>query len=347
VILSSNGLILVNIPESESGAASGVIAPLVLDRSDVTALLPPMPELVDLVTETYRQAAAGAVDVPSKIGVHTDRPHSFFHAMPAWLGARREAGMKWVSYFPGSQAVPDSDATAIMILNEPEAGRPVAIMEAMQLTNARTAACGIFAAMHLAPAEAKHLGLIGCGALPSWTVPELARRFPSMRSASVFSRREPSRAAFAKRISAETGLSVTPVDTARAAVEGADIVLSAIPQGPPPIARGAWLEPGALVVAFDILGTWGDDALGRFGLLATDSLPRLQSIIASQRAPARLPDRIVSFDEIAATGKLPGGAVEGPVLAVPSGVASLDVAVAWAVYRRAKEIGRGRPVRLF
>ena len=66
--------------------------------------------------------------------------------MPAWLGGQREAGMKWVSYFPGSQAVPDSDATAIMILNEPEAGRPVAIMEAMQLTNARTAACGIFAA---------------------------------------------------------------------------------------------------------------------------------------------------------------------------------------------------------
>lgn len=338
---------MVNIPEPESEAAAGVIAPLVLDRSDVAALLPPMPELVDLVSETYRQAAAGAVDVPSKIGVHTDRPLSFFHAMPAWLDARREAGMKWVSYFPGSQAVPDSDATAIMILNEPETGRPVAIMEAMHLTNARTAACGIFAAMHLAPSGPEHLGLVGCGALPSWTVPELTQRFPSLKSASVFSRRGSSREAFAERIAAETRLAVSPVDTARAAVEGADIVLSAIPQGPPPIAKGAWLKPDALVVAFDILGTWDDEALGRFGLLATDSLPRLQNIVDNQRASARLPDRIVSFDEIAAAGKLPGGAAEGPVLAVPGGVASIDVAVAWAVYRLALQSGRGQTVRLF
>jgi len=326
---------------------AGGIAPLVLDRSDVTDLLPPMPELVDLVTETYRQAAAGAVDVPSKIGVSTDRPLSFFHAMPAWLGRQREAGMKWVSYFPDSRATPDSDATAIMILNEPEAGRPVAIMEAMHLTNARTAACGIFAAIHLAPQEPVHLGLIGCGALPSWTVPELAQRFPSLRSASVFSRRASSREAFAERVTSGTGLAVTPVDTAAGAVEGADIVLSAIPQGPPPIAKGAWLKPNALVVAFDILGTWDDEALGRFGLLATDSLPRLQNIIASQRTSARLPDRIASFEEIATAGELPSGDAEGrPVLAVPGGVASIDVAVAWAVYRRALESGRGRTVRL-
>lgn len=323
-----------------------MIAPLILDRADVEALLPPMPEIVGIVKETYRQSAAGQVDSPTKIGVHPKRPFSFLHAMPASLRHSGEIGMKWVSYFPGSGAAPDSDATAIMILNEPEAGRPVAIMEAMQFTNARTAACGIFAAEMLAPADPERLGLIGCGALARWTAPELARRFPSLKTASVTSKRARSREAFATKLSAETGLEVAPVDSVQEAIEGADIVLSAIPQGPPPIAKGKWLKPGALVVAFDILGTWDDHALARFGLLATDGLPRLENIMATKRTGARLPDRILSFDELA-TGAPFERSADQPVLAVPSGLASLDVAIAWEIYRRAATEGRGRRIELF
>lgn len=315
-------------------------------RADVEALLPSLPEIVDLAEGVYREAAEGLADAPTKIAVHPDRPLSFWHAMPASLTARREAGMKWVSYFPGSAVTPDSDATAALILNDPDDGRPVAIMEAMHLTNARTAACGVFAAHHLAPAAPVRLGLIGCGALPSWTTPALAEKFPSLRTANVTSRRPESRGAFADRMSSETGLKVEPVDTVEAAVVDADIVISAIPQGPPPVAQGTWLKPGALVIAFDILGTWDDDALARFGLLATDGLPRLENIIATQRPSAALPEKIVTFDALASDTAALWRPPDAPVLAVPSGVASLDVALGWEIFRRAETAGRGRRVGL-
>ena len=325
----------------------GAIEPLVLDRDDVADLMPSLAEIVDLASAVYRESANGAVEVPTKIGIRPDRPLSFLHAMPAWLGARREIGMKWVSYFPGSDATPESDATAVMILNDPDSGLPVAIMEGMHFTNARTAASGIFAAGHLAPVNPVHIGLIGCGALQSWTLPELARLYPSMKSASVTSRRTESRNEFALRLSAETGVSVSPVNTVKEAVESADIVVSAIPQGPPPVAQGAWLKPGALVIAYDILGTWDDAALARFGLLATDGLPRLENIIATQRTSASLPDHIVSFDDLAANdGVTESSNQDKPVLAVPSGVASLDVALAWEIYRRAEFEGRGHRIKL-
>ena len=321
------------------------IDPLILGRADVEAIMPSLTEVVDLVEGVYREAAGGAADAPTKIGVRPDRPLSFLHAMPAWLGGRRELGVKWVSYYPDSGAVPDSDATALMVLNDPDTGVPVAIMEGMHFTNARTAASGIFAAAHLVRGAPKTVGLIGCGALQAWTFPELVRRFPSIVTARVTSRRPESRVRFSEAQSTNAGISVNAVDTAQEAVQGADIVVSAIPQGLPPAARGEWLAPEALVIAFDILGTWDNDALSRFGLLATDGLPRLQNIISTQRMGAALPDRIVSFEELAA-GKPPPQCDGAPILAVPTGVATLDVALAWEIYRRAERAGRGQRVTL-
>ena len=173
------------------------IDPLILGRADVRELMPTLSEVVDLVTQVYRESATGQTDVPTKIGVRPDRDLSFLHAMPAWLGGRRELGMKWVSYYPGSGAVPDSDATALMVLNDPDTGVPVAILEGMHFTNARTAASGVFAAACLAPAAPKVIGLIGCGGLQVWTLPELLRRYPSVGRVQVTSRRPESRAAFA------------------------------------------------------------------------------------------------------------------------------------------------------
>ena len=159
-----------------------------------------------------------------------------------------------------------------------------------------------------------------------------------------FSRRERSQRQNSRNGSRQRpGLAVTPVDAARAAVEGADIILSAIPQGPPPIANGAWLEPGALVVAFDILGTWDDGALGRFGLLATDSLTETSEHHhqPTDLGPVAGSDCVIRRNCGGRTS-CPAARRMGPILAVPGGVASIDVAVAWAVYRQAQKSGRGR-----
>src|SRR2546423_276831 len=62
----------------------------VLSRAEVRALLPPIPEQVDLVEETYVELAAGEVEQPPKPGIHP-RPDAFVHAMPALAPAGERA----------------------------------------------------------------------------------------------------------------------------------------------------------------------------------------------------------------------------------------------------------------
>ena len=59
-------------------------------------------------------------------------------------------GMKWVSYSPGNLARGVPDASAIIILNDPDTGLPAAILAGMGITLARTAAGAAVAARHLA-----------------------------------------------------------------------------------------------------------------------------------------------------------------------------------------------------
>ncbi len=323
------------------------IAPLILSRADIEGLGVTMADVMAVVEATYRMQAAGAVDAPAKIGVFSDRPDSFFHIMTAWLGESREVGMKWVSYYPGLSAERDADdATALIALNDPDTGAPVALMEAMWITNLRTAACGLVAARPLLPAAPKRVGLVGCGGLPEWTLPPLIEMAPTIEEVVVTSRRAETREAFAARMAARTGRAVRPVGSIEAAVAGCDIVISAIPQTDEQPGKADWLEPGCLVIAYDVMGTWDDAALRRFDLLATDGRARLDNLIKSARPTARLPDRIVGF------GELIGGGAEGRrsgderILAIPTGVASVDVAVGWEIYRRARTAGVGVAVPL-
>lgn len=323
------------------------IAPLMLSRRDIEALGVSMPEVLAIVEDTYRLQAEGKVQVPTKIGVTPDRPDSFFHIMTAWLGGRREVGMKWVSYYPGIDAERGApDATAVIVLNDPDTGGPVAILEGMWITSLRTAACGLAAAKHLLPAAPRRLGLVGCGALPSSTVPTLGALAPSLAEITVTSRSEASRAAFAERFGADGRWEVRPVATIEAAVRDADIVISAIPQTAAQPGRGAWLKPGCLVIAYDVLGTWDDDALRRFDRLATDGLDRLHSVIDRNRPTAVLPERVTSFAELVTDPGAGRRSAAERILAVPSGPASVDVSVGWEIYRQARAAGVGTRVPL-
>lgn len=83
---------------------------ILLSHADIESVAPSLGEIVEIIEETYRMDGRGEADVPVKIGVHPGRPHSFLHAMPAWVTGNRALGMKWISYYPGNLArgFPDS-----------------------------------------------------------------------------------------------------------------------------------------------------------------------------------------------------------------------------------------------
>jgi len=319
------------------------IVPILLSLSDIERIAVPHEEVLSIVEDTYRMAGRGQVEVPTKIGVHPDYPKSFLHAMPAWVSGARALGMKWVSYFPGNMQRGVPDSTGVIILNHADHGLPIAIMEGMWVTYARTAACAAVMAKYFAKPNPTRLGLIGCGGLGTWSLLMLAEMFPSLTEVHVASRTEASRTDFAKRMAEKGPWRITPVAGLRHAVEGMDIVDSSLPRPPQPLIKGEWWAKGALAIPLDVVATWDQASLSAADQLVTDDYPGLKGY-ARRVAPAlQIPPEHVDFAKVV-IGEVPGRQnAEQRIMAIPTGIASLDITLAATIYERAQRLGIGKP----
>lgn len=123
----------------------------------------------------------------------------------------------------------------------------LAILEAGQLGQIRTGAASGLATRHLARPEARTLCVIGTGrqARTQLLAVQQVRR---LESVAVFARNAERLSLFCERMRRETGLDIRPAASARAALEGADIVVTAT-TSPTPVIEAAWLTPGMHVNA--------------------------------------------------------------------------------------------------
>ena len=135
---------------------------LYLSRTDVAGLLPPLDEQLDLVETTYEAVAAGRVELPPKPGIHP-RKDSFIHAMPAYLREPDVAALKWVAGYPANKQRGLPYITGLIVVNEADTGVPAAVMDAAEITAARTAAASGVCIRKWAPEGWNEVAILGCG----------------------------------------------------------------------------------------------------------------------------------------------------------------------------------------
>ena len=135
---------------------------LYLSRRDVESVGLSMAEIIETLENMFKEKGEGRVEMPPKPGIHT-RKDAFIHAMPAYIPSLKSAGMKWVSGYPDNQKKKLPYISGLLILNDPDTGFPIAIMDATWITAKRTGAATAVAAKFLARQDSSSVGILACG----------------------------------------------------------------------------------------------------------------------------------------------------------------------------------------
>jgi alanine dehydrogenase len=201
----------------------------VLSEADVARLLTPA-DAIAVVEDSFRRLAAGVIE-----NVPRYRVRLADGALAVMSAADRERGLACVKTY----AATADGASFVVVLFE--GAETKAVIEADVLGRLRTGAASAVAAKHLALAQARSLGVIGCGTQARTQVACIREALPGVEQVVAYCRSEERLEAFCSEVGAEPG------DSHRDAA-AQDVVVT-ITTSRDPVLRGEWLRPGALVCA--------------------------------------------------------------------------------------------------
>jgi alanine dehydrogenase len=318
---------------------------LVLTGSEVMQVLD-MDLALAAAQDAFRAYGEGRVNMPPK--AYLTLAQGDFRAMygEIFLPEDHLCGLKWVNVHPGNPARGLLTVMAKIILNDPETGLEFADLDGTHITDFRTGAAGGVAAKYLARADASRLGVIGAGAQARTQVAAILKVRP-IQEVVVFDRHLAHSQAFADAIMARHGVKARATGDVVEAVQGQDIVVTTTPSTTPVVQR-AWVSPGTHLNAI------GADAQGKQELEA--AILQAAKVVVDDWAQAShsgeinvplaqgeiMPEQICgSLGEIVA-GQKPGRQTPAEITVFDStGLIIQDLALALAVYKRAKERGLG------
>jgi ornithine cyclodeaminase len=222
------------------------VGTLILTQAQIRALLP-MQACVDLMAETLATLARGEGQNPLRSVMRLPNGKDLLGLMPGSLQSPAAFGLKVVAIIPGNYGTPYDSHQGVVVLFEAEHGLPRAILDASEVTATRTAAVSAVATRLLAREDAGDLAILGAGVQARSHLEAMicARK---VRRVRVFSRSRSSAETFAAHALRRHGIRVEAVDSARAAVEGADLVCTTTSSSVP-ILLGDWIAPGAHINA--------------------------------------------------------------------------------------------------
>jgi ornithine cyclodeaminase/alanine dehydrogenase-like protein (mu-crystallin family) len=220
---------------------------LVIDHSAVTEILT-LSACMPVMRSTLIAVSAGQGHQPLRSKVAPPGLDGFLGLMPGYIGGETPAlGIKMLGIYHGNSAIGKDSHQGVVMLLDPATGEPQAIVNATAITSIRTAAVSAIATDVLARPDASVLAVIGTGFQAQWHVRALAlvRGLSHVRLTGRDAARGRSVAA---DLSDETGLAVEFIASTAAALDGADIVVTATTSSTPVLEYG-WLSPGAHVNA--------------------------------------------------------------------------------------------------
>jgi alanine dehydrogenase len=315
-----------------------------LSEADVRAVVS-MADLIDVMESAVAAFSADRVKQPVRTVLET--PGGFYGTMPAYMESPAAMGAKLVTVYHDNARKGLPSHLATIILLDPATGALLATMDGRFITEARTAAVSAVAARYLALPDAHNLAIIGSGVQARSHLEAL----PLVRKLSDIRCWSPTVAHARKFVGDSRGVPLRHVESAQAAVEGADIIVL-VTASPTPVISDAWVKPGACVISVGACRPNQremDPALVVRARVIVDSraaaLQESGDIVMGIQEGRFGKDHIAAeLGEVAANPSL-GRTANGEIIVFKSlGMAVEDVAAADLAYRRATEMERGAAI---
>ena len=322
----------------------------VIDGPTIRTLLP-YPECIGLMLDAMIATSAGHALLPLRQRMALPNAVDAFGMMPGYLDDPQCFGIKLVSLFPGNARLGLSSHLGVYLLYEAEAGRPLAVMNAAEITAIRTASASAVATLALMRQDSACLAILGTGEQALAHVDALLAAHP-FTELIIWGRRaeaaEGLASAMQHRFSDRPALKVRHCTDARDAVAHADVVCT-VTASRTPVLQGAWLRPGTHV---NLVGASFPDRYeideegvvrGRYFVdYRPSALAQAGELLAAIASGAVKESHIIAEIGEVLSAKAVGRRSEQDLTLYKSlGVASQDLAAAWHVFQHAERRGLG------
>ncbi|HVT03397.1 MAG TPA: ornithine cyclodeaminase family protein [Thermoanaerobaculia bacterium] len=220
---------------------------LLLNEEQVHHLLTPA-ECIEAMESALIALARGEVYNPLRQLMRPPGASGVLGLMPAYRSGNKPVfALKEVAVFPGNPARGLDSHLGAVLLHSGETGQLLGVFNAAAITAIRTAAVSALATRLLSRQESTTLTIIGAGVQARAHAESIAsvRALKGIRLASRGSEKAQK---LAGELTSRLGIECTFVADIRAALEGADIIVTATSSNSP-ILKREWIGPGAHINA--------------------------------------------------------------------------------------------------
>jgi ornithine cyclodeaminase len=323
---------------------------LILTEPDLRSIVRLDASAIDYIEDAFAALATKAVVMPPIMRLDLIENRGEVDVKTAYVPGLDGFAIKISPGFFDNPKLGLPSLNGLMILFSTQTGLIEALLlDNGYLTDVRTAAAGAVAARHLARPDAKVAAILGAGVQARLQLKALTLVRP-LTSARIWARDLAKSEAAARELSETLGISVHAAESAEAACNGADIVVTTTP-AEQPILQASWLQPGQHVTAMGSDSEHKNEiepaALARVKYVADSRVQtrRLGELHHAISAGVVTPDR--SFPELGqiVSGQTPGREHDHDItLCDLTGTGVQDTAIANLAYRRAIENGVGRSI---
>ncbi|MFF8592586.1 2,3-diaminopropionate biosynthesis protein SbnB [Streptomyces sp. NPDC015220] len=300
------------------------------------------PQIVREVRTTYLAHDDGdSVNPDSYFLRFPDKPEARIIALPAYLGGEHDvAGIKWIGSFPRNIDSGIPRASAALLLNDYETGYPFALLEASQISAARTAASAVLAAEQLTGSRtAGHLSVIGGGIIARNVLEFFAAQGWKLGGVTVHDQVPEYAEALAAHTAEHLGYQAATTPSLEVALLKADIVVFATTAGEPYVLEANSFAPGQVILNISLRDI-GPELIHD----AYNILDDVDHCLKANTSPHLAEQKYGNREFITGTlaqhirGRVTTG-TDKPVIFSPFGLGVLDLAVGLHVYREARAAG--------